>query len=1079
MQGNPLRNRPAPWVWLAAATLTLVGAGCSREAKKARYLERADRYFEAKEFDKAAIDYLNLARLESTNLHALNRLATIYYGQGELATAAPILLRVKELAPEDLTTRARLATIYLLARQSAQAREEALFILDRAPAHKEALLVLAEASQSADERKATQDLLEKLRPQAEQTAAFHLAMGTLSLRERDFEAAEAAFRRALDLDPSLPGAHVAMANLHWALGNLPRADASFKAAAALVGPDSVERLKWIEFKIRTGALAEARQLLQETIQTSPNFVPALNLLAEIALMERNHPECAGWIDRVLAIDSHSVDARVLRARLHLAQEQVSKAVQEFEGLAQRYPQLPRLHHYLGIAYLQNQEPAKAAASLSQALALDSNLIEAALALAELDVRRGDAAAAIATLTPLIKQHPKLAPAYHLLAAAYAARGTPDDALAVYRDLLRQNPKDAQAHFQTALLLLQQNKRSDARAALEQVLDLTTNSFPAVSLLVELDLADRDFVGAARRARELAERFPQAAPPHYLLAKIHLAQQQHDEAEVELLKALELDPAFRPAYTTLARLYVAANKHDQALLRLEAALQRNPNDPASLAMVGMLYENKRDYAKAAEAYQRLLQVQPRSVLAQNNLAYILAEHLGQLAQGHDLARRAREAEPGNPYVADTLGWILFKRGDYSLALSLLQEAADKLAEEPEVLFHLGMTHYALGNEASARVAFENALRLGKEFAGRAEAERRLALLNLDPTASDAAAVAALESRLREQPDDTVALLRLAAAHEKVGAYDKAKAAYERVLGSNPKTVPALTRLAELKATHLNQPTEALTLARQARNLAPDSPDIGLVLGRLALSAGDHAWAMSLLQDSVRRQPGQPEAHYHLAWAAYALGRLAEARAAMQQFTLGQAGSPLAAEADRFLKLTAFYPNPEPASQAEALVTETLQRQPNHLPALLVSALLKEKAGNADAARSIYEGILARYPAFAPAAKQLAALYADRFGDYDKAFALAVKAREALPEDPVVAKTLGKVVYRRGDFGYSAQLLQQSARQETNDAELFYYLGMAHYQLKEKQESAAALRRALALNDQAGFAEEARRVLAQMQ
>jgi tetratricopeptide (TPR) repeat protein len=1067
------------WVLLTVVTLALAGAGCSRESKKARHLERADRYFEAKQFDKAAIEYLNLARLESTNVHAISRLATIYYSKGEFAKAAPLLLRTEQLAPEDLSVRLRLATIYLAARQPSKARQEALFILEREPASSEALLLLADASQTADERKETQELLEQLRPQAAQNAAFHLAVGTLSLRQRDFKAAEAAFREALRLDATMPGVHVGQGNLYWALGELAQADSSFKAAADLAKPNSVERLKWIEFKIRTGALADAKQLLQDTIQAAPNFLPALSHLAEIALAERNYAECAALIDRVLALDSNSVDALVLRARLHLAQGEVPKAVEEFERLAERYPRLARLHYHLGGAYLQSKDPVKAAASLTQAVTLDPNLVEATLLLAELNVRRGDTAAAITALTQLIKQRPKLATAYYLLAAAYAARGTPEEALGVYRDILKQNPRDAHAHFQMALLHLQQNKRQDARAALNTVLDLATNSFPAVSLLVELDIADKDFTSATKRAQEQVAKFPKSATPHYLLAKVHSAQKQTDEAEAELLKALELDPNYRPAYTALARLYLAANKHEQALQRLEGSLTRNPKDTASLLMVGMLYEKKEDYAKAVAAYERLLQVQPDSVLALNNLAYVLAEHLKQPDKAHDLARRARESDPNNPYVADTLGWILCKRADYGRALSLFQEATEKLPEEPEVMFHLGMAHYALGEEAPARLAFQKAIQLNKEFNGQPEAERRLALLNLDTTAADATAMAALESRLREQADDTVALLRLAAVHEKAGAFDQAKATYERVLKSNPRAVLALSRLAELYAARLKDPKKALELGREARNLAPENPDIALVLGRLALNAGDHAWALSVLQDSVRRKPDQAEARYYLAWAAYAIGRVAEARDAMQQFTRSQTGSPLAAEAERFLKLTALYPNPGPAPQAEALVNDALKSQPDHLPALLVSALLKEKAGQADEARSIYEGILARSPAFAPAAKQLAALYVDHFGDYDKAFALAVKAREALPEDTGVAKTLGKVVYRRGDFGYAAQLLKQSAAQETHDAELFYYLGMAHYRLKEKQESAEALRRALALNDKAGFAEEARRVLAEVQ
>ena len=117
-------------------------------------------------------------------------------------------------------------------------------------------------------------------------------------------------------------------------------------------------------------------------------------------------------------------------------------------------------------------------------------------------------------------------------------------------------------------------------------------------------------------------------------------------------------------------------------------------------------------------------------------------------------------------------------------------------------------------------------------------------------------------------------------------------------------------------------------------------------------------------------------------------------------------------------------------------------------------------------------------FAPANKLLATLCVERLGNYQQAYEPALKAREAYPDDPEVAKTLGIVVYRRGDFKRAAQLLKESAGKRATDADLFYYLGMAHYQLKERTQSKQALRQAVALNASAKFVEEANKVLAEL-
>ncbi|MBI2929396.1 MAG: tetratricopeptide repeat protein [Verrucomicrobia bacterium] len=1075
-----MRKTTQMWaLGLVLAALALGGAGCSAERKRARHQGRADRYFEAKEFDKAAIEYLNALRLQATNTHVIDRLGTIYYSRGELAKAVPFLLRMEQLRPEDLSVRLRLATVFLLARQTAKAREEAIYVLDRQATNNEAMLLLSDASVTPEEVKDCRDRFQQIRPQAANQASFHVALGTLSFRDRDYNTAEDAFKEALRLDPNGMAAKVGLGNLYWARGELAQAGSLFKAAAEASPAKSRERLRWVEFNIRTGALDDAKKILEETIQEAPEFLPALIYRAEIALGEKKFDECSALIEKVLAQDAGHFEAQLLQSRLKLAQGQTTEAIKELGRLSTKNPRMARVHHLEAVAHVQNNDAVKAVASLNQALALDPTLTDATLLLAELNIRKGDAASAITALTQLVKQTPGLKRAQYLLAAGYAARGTLDDAVGVYRTVLTSDPRDGQAAFQLGLVLLQQKKPKEARAALNKALELRPDHFPSVSLLLELDLAEKDFQAALQRVQaEIAKR-PQSPGPQYLLAKVYLGQGQQEQAEAALLRTIELEPDYQPAYSALARLYVASDKYEQALEKIETLLTRTPKDSSSLFLAGMIYEKKRDFAKAAETYEKLLALRPRFGLAMNNLAYLCAEYLGQVDKAHDLARKARELNPNDPFTADTLGWVLYKRADYTRALSLFEEAAEKLAAEPDVLFHLGMAHYALGEEEPARVAFQQALQLSKDFQSKPDAERRLALLTLDLKNADPSAIAALEKRVAEQPDDPIALIRLGSVHEKNGAAAKAREAYEKVLKTNPKATPAVVKLAQLYAGPLRDSKKALQLARDARNLAPEDPEIAHTLGRLAFDAGDQQWSLSLLQESARKKPGQSEVAYDLAWALYSLGRLSDAQQTMQQAIQSATAPGLKADAQRFLELAALYPNPGPAASAQARVADALKGDPDYLPALLASALLLEQAGNFDQAKPAYEKILARFPSFAPAAKQLAALYADRFGDMEKAFPLAVKARDILPDDPDLAKTLGKVVYRRGDFTWSAQLLKQSAKQRVADAEVFYYLGMAHYRLKEKKESAAALQQALALNDKDQLADEARRLLAEMQ
>ena len=54
--------------------LVMAGAGCSAKAKKAYHQSRANRYYNAGQFDRAEIEYLNVLRYDAGNGQAYGRL---------------------------------------------------------------------------------------------------------------------------------------------------------------------------------------------------------------------------------------------------------------------------------------------------------------------------------------------------------------------------------------------------------------------------------------------------------------------------------------------------------------------------------------------------------------------------------------------------------------------------------------------------------------------------------------------------------------------------------------------------------------------------------------------------------------------------------------------------------------------------------------------------------------------------------------------------------------------------------------------------------------------------------------------
>src|SRR6266516_2920612 len=185
--------------------------------------------------------------------------------------------------------------------------------------------------------------------------------------------------------------------------------------------------------------------------------------------------------------------------------------------------------------------------LNQAKTLEPNYAEAILLLAELNIRKGQSAAAITSLAQLVKQQPQLAQAHLLLASAYLMQKEADRALAVYRQMGALFPKNADVPYFSGFVLAQQNKRAEARKAYERTLELAPEDHAAVEQLVNLDLADKQYAAALSRATQMTQKYPKAAEPWLLVAKVHLAQQDTSQGEAALLKAIELDPNQPTAY----------------------------------------------------------------------------------------------------------------------------------------------------------------------------------------------------------------------------------------------------------------------------------------------------------------------------------------------------------------------------------------------------------------------------------------------------------------------------------------------------------------------------------------------------
>src|SRR5438128_1027736 len=617
---------------------------------------------------------------------------------------------------------------------------------------------------------------------------------------------------------------------------------------------------------------------------------------------------------------------------------------------------------------------QAAVALDQAVSINPDYDDAVLLLGQVNLATGHGDKVIEPMSRLLRKRPDLTNAALLLAGAYGSLGRFDDAAAVLNNQAQLTPNDPQPQIALGLTLRRAKRNDEARQAFEKAAQLSPDNLFLLDQLVELDLLEKHFDAARERIRRQFQKMPDSPSAHFWEGKILAGEEKWDSAQAELQKTLQLDPTFGAAYDFLIRTYIASNKLPQAVDELKALLSKDPNDTPGLMTLALVYERMKDFPKARDAYERLLSIQSNFVPALNNLAYLYTEHLNNLDKAYELARKARELAGNDASVGDTFGWVLYKRGDYQQALPILQESAQKADDNPVIQFHLGMTAYMMGQTDLARVALQKAARATKDFPGKDEGKRRLALLESETGASPDLSISQLEAMTKEQPNDVVSQMRLGEAYEKQGASDKAAAAFEQALKLNPKLAAAITKLAQLNAGPLQNKEKALAYAKKARELAPADPQVAGILGKAAYQSGNFTWSYSLLQEAVRQRANDPSILHDLAWASYRLGKVNEARDAMQKALTTGPEAPPAADAKKFLALTALDENPKELMAAEIEVQKELKSNPEYVPALMAQAALDAQRGQIKPATELYSDILRRLPDFALAQKRLAVLYA---------------------------------------------------------------------------------------------------------
>jgi Tfp pilus assembly protein PilF len=202
--------------------------------------------------------------------------------------------------------------------------------------------------------------------------------------------------------------------------------------------------------------------------------------------------------------------------------------------------------------------------------------------------------------------------------------------------------------------------------------------------------------------------------------------------------------------------------------------------------------------------------------------------------------------------------LEKRPD--LALARVQKQIAVAGRSPKLVLLLASVQGARGNEAGAKEAYEEAIRLDP---GHAEASVALANFYVAGGKLDQA-LPVIESALKTEKSAAGYQLRGIIQQSK-GDAQGARQSYEQALALNPRYIEAANNLAWLLSEKLGDNQRAFAIAETAYQSAPHDPHIADTFGWIAYRMGDVKRAVTLLTASAEKLPNVPGIQYHLGMA----------------------------------------------------------------------------------------------------------------------------------------------------------------------------------------------------------------------
>jgi tetratricopeptide (TPR) repeat protein len=743
---------------LGIITLAVLVVSCgSRQQQEARHLERGKRYLADQDYVSAIAEFKDAAQAMPSDAEPYYQQAMVHLAEGNFRLAVQSLRSAVEINPKHGQAQLKLAelmTTSSVSRDVKEAKSSIQEFLQSNPDDMEAIGALAAADWKLGLPEEAEGHLKKALEKFPQNVRASALLAKVRLLNKDLPGAEEIVKQAAEIAPQSTPVLMAAAEFCSLLGKAPEAGGYFRRVLS-IDPNHAEALldlAALEKTMRRSQEAEALYRRLGTLRDpkyrilhvvylfdegrAPEAIPELeslrrqdagdrgirSLLVNAYTAAGRNAEAESIVTAALLQNPKDGAAFFARSLTRLRSGRITEAQTDLSHVLALDPNSAQAHFLQAIIYQRGGALKAEQHELGETLRLKPDLLAARLELARVLVHNDAAQAAIELLDAAIgaqKKSPALIAqrnwALFLIGDAARTGKAIQEGLSIART--------AELLVQDALFNLQQGKIDAAQKSADEALKQNPSGLQALNLWARILARRGDPIPVIRAyAREHAN-LPLV---QQFYGELLASSGKRPEARAAFLQAKAAQPGFSFADFSLAQMAIQDGRPDEARRFLEPLLTGIAATRAHLMMaaVEQMQHNARE---AIRHFETVVAAEPDNVSALNDLACLLLESGRSREEALKYAQRAQELAPHDPNVEDTLGWVLYHRGMYLMALNYLRDSVSRQNTALTNL-HLAMTYAKIGDLRQGREFLEIAQRQSPGLAGLDVAKQMLGTIN---------------------------------------------------------------------------------------------------------------------------------------------------------------------------------------------------------------------------------------------------------------------------------------------------------------------------------------------------------------